>query len=62
MADEIKKQKYIYYHCTGHKGKCREPYTREALLEERFTALLKKLRFDDDVFRLDEAGPHGELR
>ena len=50
MVGEIKKKKYIYYHCTGHKGKCGEPYTREELLEERFTALLKKLRFDDDVF------------
>lgn len=50
MVGEIKKKKYVYYHCTGHKGKCGEPYTREELLEERFTALLKKLCFDDDVF------------
>ena len=50
MVGEIKKQKYIHYHCAGHKGKCGEPYTREELLEERFTALLKKPLFDDDVF------------
>ena len=50
MVGEIKKRKYIHYHCAGHKRKCGEPYTREELLEERFTALLKKPLFDDDVF------------
>ena len=50
MVGEIKKTKYVYYHCTGFKGKCGEPYTREEVLEERFEALLRKLRFDDDVF------------
>ncbi len=41
MVGEIKKGRYIYYHCTGFKGKCPEPYTREEVLEERFTGLLK---------------------
>ncbi|PHZ83926.1 recombinase family protein [Paremcibacter congregatus] len=50
MVAEIKKKKYIYYHCSGYKGKCDEPYTREEVLEEHFTALLKQLRFDDEVF------------
>ncbi len=25
LVGELKKQKYVYYHCTGHRGKCPEP-------------------------------------
>jgi hypothetical protein len=46
MVAEIKKSRYIYYHCSRAKGKCPEPYTREEVLEERFAELLDRLRFD----------------
>ncbi len=46
---KMTKQKYVYYHCTGHKGKCREPYVREEVLEEKFATLLGGLRFDDET-------------
>jgi len=49
MVGEIKKGRYIYYHCTGFKGKCPEPYTREEVLEERFTGLLKGIAFSDET-------------
>jgi hypothetical protein len=49
MVGEIKKGRYIYYHCTGFKGKCPEPYTREEVLEERFTVLLKGISFSDET-------------
>ncbi len=49
MVGEIKKSRYVYYHCTGYKGKCPEPYTREEVLEERFTALLKGIAFSDEI-------------
>ena len=49
MVAEIKKSRYVYYHCSRAKGKCPEPYTREELLEERFAELLDRLRFDDEV-------------
>ena len=49
IVGEIKKQRYIYYHCTGYKGKCNEPYVREEVLEEKFGALLGRLVFGDDV-------------
>ena len=63
VVGEIKKQKYIYYHCTGYADKCRgEPascrrkYVREEVLEQHFTALLGQLRFDDEVLEwVDEA-------
>ena len=32
IVGEIKKQRYIYYHCTGYKGRCNEPYVREEVL------------------------------
>ena len=49
VVGEIKKRRYIYYHCTGYKGKCDEPYVREEVLEEKFGALLGRLAFDDEV-------------
>ena len=56
VVGEIKKQKYIYYHCTGYADKCRgEPascrrkYVREEVLEQHFTALLGQLCFDDEL-------------
>lgn len=52
LVGELKKKKYIYYHCTGFKGKCGEPYVREEVLEERFAGVLSQLRFDDEVFEL----------
>ncbi len=29
LVAKKKKGKYVYYHCTGNKGKCAEPYARE---------------------------------
>ena len=49
MVGEIKKGRYTYYHCTAYKGKCPEPYTREEVLEEKFTGLLKSISFDAEV-------------
>jgi site-specific DNA recombinase len=56
VVGEIKKQQYVYYHCTGYADKCRgEPsacrrkYVREEVLERQFTTLLGQLRFDDEV-------------
>ena len=58
MVGEIKKQKHIYYHGTGYVDKCRgEPaacrrtYVREEVLEQQFTAMLGRLRFDDEVLQ-----------
>lgn len=49
LVGEIKKKHYIYYHCTGRKGKCPEKYVREEVLEEKFASLLKTLFFDEEV-------------
>lgn len=39
----------MYYHCTGYRGKCPKPYTREEVLEKKFTKLLKGISFSPDV-------------
>lgn len=52
LVAEIKKRKYIYYHCTSYRGKCPERYVRQEVLEERFAAQLRRLHIDDAVFEL----------
>jgi site-specific DNA recombinase len=49
LVGEIKKQRYVYYHCTGFKGKCPEPYVREEVIATQFATVLDRLVFDDDV-------------
>jgi site-specific DNA recombinase len=49
MVGEIKKGRYIYYHCTGFKGKCPEPYTREEVLEKKVTWLLEGISFSEET-------------
>ena len=49
LVGELKKQKYVYYHCTYYRGKCDEPYVREEKLEEKFTEILRTLHFDAEV-------------
>lgn len=56
VVGEIKKQRYVYYHCTGYADKCqgdpascRRKYVREEVLERQFTELLGRLKFDDEV-------------
>jgi site-specific DNA recombinase len=49
MVGELKKGQYVYYHCTGYKGKCGEPYVRQEALEERFQEALAQLEFGDKV-------------
>jgi DNA invertase Pin-like site-specific DNA recombinase len=49
IVGEIKKQRYVYYHCTGYKGRCDEPYVREEVIGQRFSELLGRLTFDEEV-------------
>jgi site-specific DNA recombinase len=43
LVGELKKGRYVYYHCTGHRGKCAEPYTREEAMQEQLAASLREL-------------------
>lgn len=52
LVGDLKKQKYIYYRCSGNKGRCGEPYVREKVLVDQCKAILGQLRFDDDTLGL----------
>jgi site-specific DNA recombinase len=49
LVGEVKKRRYVYYHCTGFKGKCAEPYVREEVISERFAEILGSLSFGEEV-------------
>lgn len=51
VTAEIKKGKYIYYRCTGHRGKCDLPRFTEARIGERLGALLDRIHVPDDVLQ-----------
>jgi site-specific DNA recombinase len=43
LVGELKKRRYVYYHCTGNRGKCGEPYTRQEILTSEFANILQEL-------------------
>jgi site-specific DNA recombinase len=49
VTAEIKKSKYIYYHCTGYRGKCELPYFREDEIGNRLGGILQNIRIPDDI-------------
>ena len=51
LVGDIKKKKYIYYRCSHFKRKCREPYVREEVLIEQFTAMLDRITMTEPMFR-----------
>ena len=51
LTGEIKKGRYVYYHCTGHKGKCPERYVREEELDREFTEALRAIKIDKEVLQ-----------
>lgn len=49
LSAEFKKEKYIYYHCTGAKGKCPEGYVREDELARQLGLAIEAIRMDEEV-------------
>jgi len=49
LVAEIKKKRYIYYHCTGNKGKCPEKWIREEEIARQFGEAISAIKMDDDV-------------
>ena len=53
LVGELKKGKYIYYHCTGNRGgDCKRKYLKEDLAEKYFIEILKKLKVDDAGYEI----------
>ncbi len=49
ITASIKKGRYIYYHCTGSRGPCQRPFTRQEVLEEKFGEVIKGIVIPDSV-------------
>ncbi len=49
VTAELKKARYIYYRCTGFRGKCELPYFREETLADRLGQVLKNIHVPDAV-------------
>ncbi len=49
LTGDIQKQKYVYYRCTGHRGKCDLPRFREEDIALRLGEPLKGLRVPEEV-------------
>ena len=53
LVGELKKGKYIYYHCTGNRGgNCKRKYLKEEIAEKRFIEILKSLKVSDEGYEL----------
>jgi site-specific DNA recombinase len=49
ITAEMKKGRYIYYHCTGFKGgDCKKHYIPEEALKEKLGEVLKQIEIQDD--------------
>ncbi len=56
VTAELKKARYIYYRCTGFRGKCELPYFREETLADRLGQVLKNIHIPDAVLaRLEKS-------
>ena len=51
VTAEIKRGKYTYYHCIGHRGKCSLPYFREEELGNRLGQILKDIHIPDQALK-----------
>ena len=49
VTGEIKKGRYVYYHCTGFRGKCALPRFREQEISERLGHVLKDVQIPAEV-------------
>jgi hypothetical protein len=54
LVAELKKQQYVYYHCTGKRGKCPEKYAREEDIAEQFGNAIKAIQLDGGGPRVDQ--------
>ena len=51
LTAEMKKGQYVYYHCTGNRGKCPDKYVREEDIAQQFGAVIRAIQLDDEVLQ-----------
>jgi len=49
ITAERKKGKYVYYRCTGHRGKCDTPRFREQEMSQKLGEILQNIHIPDAV-------------
>src|SRR5690606_3985607 len=49
MTAEVKKGRYIYYHCTGFKGRCGNTWIREEDLSQQFADVVRRIEITAEV-------------
>lgn len=49
VTAQIQRERYVYYHCTNHRGKCYHRYIREESIAEQFGSALKRLEIDENT-------------
>jgi site-specific DNA recombinase len=62
LTAEIKKEKYTYYHCTGHKGNCKQTYLRQEVIDRTFEDLLNNLHISEAIQEFVMQGLRGSLK
>lgn len=50
MTAEIKKEKYVYYHCTGYGNKHKRVYLRESALDREFAGIVGRVSLPFDWY------------
>lgn len=61
LTAQIQKNKYIYYHCTGHKGNCKQIYLKQETIEKRFLDILTDIQVSEAMQSMIMEGVRGSL-
>ena len=65
VTGELKKNKYVYYRCTGYRGKCALPRFREQEIAERMGHVLRDVSIPEEVAQCIQSSlerVHAQLR
>ncbi len=49
LTAEIKKEKYIYYHCTGYKSNCKQGYLKAEVIDQKFEEILGSIHISEEI-------------
>ena len=52
ITAELKKGRYVYYHCTGSRGRCGNTYVREEDLARLFAELVRRIQIGPETANL----------
>lgn len=62
LTAEIKKEKYIYYRCTGSKGKCAQIYMKQEAVEAEIERMLESICISDEAHQIISQGIRDNLK